>query len=194
MTPEEFNDWKKKLSDMYMESIHLSQIQNWTLEEYLSFVSECAAQLDSKWNCSPFSKLCKKRGSNFVFVTLNFDEKILSKEAPLQIVTKITTWKSIQRYAYSFEWRDHEAETGLHCHLVLVGNTSKIMQNAKRLKGPFIELKKEYGTLLKYPMKYLNDKVDYITGKTFEPTKTDHKSKDEALRQKYNLLSVNNIN
>lgn len=194
MTPEQFIEWKKNMKDMYMESPYLDEILNWNKEEYDSIINDCVEQLKVKWECVPFSKLCKKRGCNFVFVTLNFDEKSITKGAPLQIVSKITTWKSIQSYAYSFEWRDHEAETGLHCHLVLVGDTSKIVKNCKRLKGPFIDLKKEYGTLLKYPMKYLHDKVDYISGKTFEETKNDHKLKDEALRIKHNLLSVNNIN
>jgi len=194
MTPEQFIEWKKNMKDMYMESPYLNEILNWNQEEMQLYIEDCVEQLKSKWECVPFSKLCKKRGKHFVFVTLNYDEKSISKGTPLQIVSKITSWNCVQKYAYSFEWRDHEAETGLHAHLILVGDCGKITKNCKRLKGPFIDLKKEYGTLLKYPIKYIQDKVDYISGHTFEETKNDHKLKDDALRIKHNLLSFNNIN
>lgn len=193
MTPEEFKHWKLNMTDMYMASPYLDEIMKWTQEEHQAYVTECVEQLKTVWDCAPYSKLCKKRGKHFVFVTLNFDEKSITKGTPLQIVQKVTSWKVVNKYAYAFEWRDHEAETGLHCHLILIGNCSKITQNCKRLKGPFSDLKKEFGTLLKYPMKYLKDKEDYISGKTFDPLKTDKKLLDEALRLKHNLLSVNNI-
>lgn len=193
MTPEEFKHWKLNMTDMYMASPYLDEILNWTQEEHKAWVTECVEQLKSIWDCAPYSKLCKKRGKHFVFVTLNFDEKSITKGTPLQIVQKVTSWKVVNKYAYAFEWRDHESETGLHCHLILIGDCSKITKNCKRLKGPFSDLKKEYGTLLKYPMKYLKDKEDYISGKTFDPLKTDKKLLDEALRLKHNLLSVNNL-
>lgn len=193
MTPEQFIEWKKNMTDIYMPSPYLDQILEWSQEEYKSFIENLVEECKQKWDCVPFSKLCKKRGKNFVFVTLNFNEKVITKGTPLQIVNKITSWQCVKKYAYSFEWRDHEAETGLHAHLILVGECKRITVNCKRLKGPFIELNEQYKTLLKYPMKYLQDKVDYISGKTFEETKNDHKSKDEELRIKHNLLSFNNI-
>lgn len=194
MTPAQFIEWKKKVANMYMESPYLTQILNWTPEQYAEYIEDIAAQVKNKWCCSPFSKLRRKRGKFFVFVTLNFDEKTINQDTPLQIVTKITSWNCVQKYAYSFEWRDHEAETGLHAHLILLGDCGNITKNCKRLKGQFTELKKEYGTLLKYPVKFIQDKIDYINGLTFDQTKTDKKLFDDALRIKYNLLSVNNIN
>ena len=193
MTPEQFIEWKKNMSDIYMSSPYLDEILEWSQEEYESFIVDCVEKFKVKWDCAPFNKLCKKRGKSFVFVTLNFNEKVITKGTPLQIVNKITSWQCVRKYAYSFEWRDHEAETGLHAHLILVGDCGAITRNCKRLKGPFTDLCEQYKTLLKYPMKYLSDKVDYISGKTFDETKNDKKAKDEELRIKHNLLSFNNI-
>lgn len=193
MTPDEFTEHKKKLQDIYMPNAYLDQILNWTLEQYTDHIKEMVEQLKVKWDCPPFSKLCKKKGKTFCFVTINFDEANLSKGTPLQIVQKICSWSPIHRFAYAFEWRDHDAETGLHCHLILVGNTKKIVQNLKKQKGPFIKLCKEYGTLLKYPIKFLSDKVKYINGETYDESKNDKKSRDDELRLKHNLLSVNNL-
>lgn len=193
MTPDEYEIYKKKLCDIYMPNAYLTEILNMTLDQYNVLLDECVQQLLVKWTCPPFSKLCKKKGKTFVFVTLNFDENNLSKGTPLQIVQKFCSWDCISKYAYAFEWRDHEKETGLHCHLIFVGNTKKIMQNLKRQNGPYTKLCKQFGTLLKYPEKYLNDKLNYIKGNTFDEMKTDKKQLDDALRLKYNLLSVNNL-
>ena len=190
---ERHEQWKIKMQELYMPSIYLDKILNWTYDEKLAHIVDCVDKMISVWDSVPFNKLCKKRGTNFVFVTLNFDENKISKGTPLQIVQKIVSWESVNRYAYAFEWRDHEKETGLHAHLILVGNCGSIMKNCKRAKGPYIKLCKEYGTLLKYPMKFLSDKVKYINGETFEESKTAKKELDENLRIKNNLLSVNNL-
>ena len=131
-------------------------------------------------------KGCKKK---LVFVTLNYDEKMVTPTGTVPYVKRILDHgKVTQAFAY-WEWRDTEAETGLHTHIVLQGETRRIVEMLKRTKGPFTRLCSEYNTVKKYPLKYWKDKCEY-NEITFDETKTNLKSEYDRLRIKYELPNL----
>lgn len=141
-------------------------------------------------------KKMEKSKKKLVFVTLNYNEKLVTPTGTVPYVTRILDHAKVtQGFAY-WEWRDTEAETGLHTHIVLQGDTRRIVEMLKRRQGPYIELKvdnpndkRKLHTIKKYPLKYWKDKCEY-NEVTFKETKNELKSDYERLRKKYNLPNI----
>lgn len=125
-----------------------------------------------------------------VFLTINFDNKnIKNLDYYEQILLKIFSWNCIEKAVAAFEFRNSNPEQryGCHLHIICQGKTKYIKQNAKRFRGQFTQLCKQYFTLLEYPISYYEDKVKYISGQTFDEQKNDHKINDEIYRKKLNF-------
>lgn len=136
------------------------------------------------------AKLKKQKGSKkkLVFVTLNYNEKLVTPTGTVPHVKRILDHAKVtQGFAY-WEWRDPVKETGLHTHIVLQGDTRRIVEFCKRTKGPFIKLG-THDTLKKYPLKYWNDKCNY-NSETFDSDKNEIKKQYESLRIKYELPNL----
>lgn len=136
------------------------------------------------------NKISKKK---CLFITINFDNKnVKSIDYFTQILRKILSWKCIEKACAAFEFRndDKDQHYGCHLHIICQGKTKYIKQNAKRFKGLFTPICKQYKTLLEYPISFYDDKVDYISGKTFDENKNNHKEKDELYRKKFNLETI----
>lgn len=141
-------------------------------------------------------KKMEKSKKKLVFVTLNYNEKLVTPTGTVPYVMRILDHDKVtQGFAY-WEWRDTEAETGLHTHIVLQGDTRRIVEMLKRRQGPYIELKVDkpgdkikLHTIKKYPLKYWKDKCEY-NEHTFKETKNELKSDYERLRKKYNLPNI----
>lgn len=192
MTPTEWNELKSKLLEVYIENAALMKILSWDSETYSHHCIEQCLNGKSKWNIGPFKNLKKRRTRYFHFLTINYNEDVISTSLgdPLLLLKKMAGWACVLNYAYAFEWRNHLEKTGLHCHVILQGETKYITRNCKSLKPiGYIKLCEKFNTLKKYPMKYLTDKIDYISGKTFDPSKSLSKLGDQKLRLEFNLPS-----
>jgi len=145
-----------------------------------------------------------KSQGKFVFVTLNFAEKLVTPEGTLQIVKNIISYNLIKK-AYAFwEWRDVKQETGLHCHLLLLGDSYKIKRKLLSLNltksyseasplRPYTYLvyKKNTSTnLMLHPNKIWFDKINYCTGNTYCKEKDLLKESYPKLRLKYKLPNL----
>lgn len=137
------------------------------------------------------AKLKKMKGSKkkLVFVTLNYNEKLVTPTGTVPHVKRILDHDKVTQGIAYWEWRDPVKETGLHTHIVLQGDTRRIMEFCKRTKGPFIKLCKEFDTLLKYDLKYWNEKVAYAD-ETFDSDKNEIKKHYKSLRLKYELPNL----
>lgn len=192
MTPLEWNEMKKKLLEIYIENTALSTILGWDNETYAKNVEETILGGKSKWSVGPFKNLKKRRTRYFHFITINYDPEVIStsKGDPLLLLKKMSGWSCVFKYAYAFEWRNHIEKTGLHCHVILQGETKYITRNIKYLQPiGYKPLCEKFGTLKKYPMKFLDDKLQYIQGNTFDTSKNMSKLGDPELRLEFNLPS-----
>lgn len=134
-------------------------------------------------------KKMKKSKKKLVFVTLNYNEKLVTPTGTVPFVKRILDHDKVTQGIAYWEWRDPVKETGLHTHIVLQGDTRRIMEFCKRTKGPFIKLCKDYDTLLKYDLKYWNEKVKYAD-ETFDENKNEIKKHYKSLRLKYELPNI----
>jgi hypothetical protein len=146
-------------------------------------------------NCpeDPLPPPPKPSKKKLVFVTINFDNKNISDISyHKELLRKILTWKCIKSAHAAFEFRSDTIEDhyGCHLHIVCCGETKYIKQNFKRLKGKFIQINEKYKTLRVYPMSLYQDKIDYISGKTFDEEKNSKKEKDELYRKKLLMENI----
>lgn len=132
----------------------------------------------------------KKSKKKMLFVTLNFDETLVTPTGTVAIVKKICNHPKVTDYKAYWEWRDVDAETGLHCHILLQGDTRRINEYLGRQKGPFTTLCSAFNTVKKYPLYFWYDKIKYCEGITNSDDKNNLKSEYPKLRNKYNLLSL----
>lgn len=132
-------------------------------------------------------KRTKREYKKLVFLTLNPDKENQNLKSIDKYIKKILKTKSILTYYYYYEWRNHDTTTnmyeGLHTHIILLGQTKKIIQHINRQKIPFFK------DIKKYPVTYLQDKINY-SSETFDPIKTLKKEKDKIARLYYNLLPM----
>lgn len=193
-TPFNLNDWgRQKLRERNAAAEERAryEIAAWNaaqMEESRLATDWEAEHLKVEENLRKLKKMkgCKKK---LVFVTLNYDEKLVTPTGTVPYVKRILDHAKVtQAFAY-WEWRDTEAETGLHTHIVLQGETRRIVEMLKRTKGPFTRLCSEYNTVKKYPLKYWKDKCEY-NETTFDETKNNLKSQYERLRIKYELPNL----
>lgn len=190
--PYDHEEWKSTMKLKYVDNWALREILEWDLDTKTKWLSK---RIENPWKSSPYKDLKKKRRSNFCFVTVNFDEKKVNNPTDAHdIIKTLLKTKFITNYAYSFEWRNHEQETGLHCHLILLGQVKYITRHLSTRKGPYTQLNKKFNTVKLYPMDYIKDKLDYIQGNTWDESKSSKKELDTLLRVKYNLPIINNLN
>lgn len=135
-------------------------------------------------------KKLKKSKKKFLFVTVSFDEKLVTPTGTVAIIKKICNHPKVTNYRAYWEWRDVEKETGLHCHILLQGDTRRINEYLGRQKGPFIKLCSAYKTVKKYPIVFWNDKINYCEGKTNSEEKNLKKIHYPELRKKHNLPNL----
>lgn len=129
-----------------------------------------------------------------IFLTINFDNKnIKEKSYFTKILRKILSWKCITEAHAAFEFRNDDEQQwyGCHLHVVCTGSIKHIKQNAKRFKGKFTQLCGKYHTLIEYYYHpYYKEKVEYISGETFDEQKNEHKEKDKFYRKKLELEDI----
>lgn len=124
----------------------------------------------------------------FIFATFNWDEKLVTPTGTVPIVKKLIERKYVEKAYAGWEWRDPIKGTGLHTHVLLLGDNKEIRRYLRRLKGPHTPfVKNEIKT---YPGKFWNDKVKYINGETFDESKNELKSHYEKLRKELDLPNL----
>lgn len=166
---------REKISEFVNDPLQMNEIEN-NLQKHFK---EC--------------KIAKKSKKKLLFITLNFDEKLVTPTGTVDYVSKIIHHPKVLKYYAAWEWRDPNKETGIHVHIILTSpDTRRITEYCKRLKGPFIKLCSEYKTLIKYPINYYQDKIRYLNGDTNEEEKNLKKSIYPNLRQKYELPNLTN--
>lgn len=193
-----YNQWMKK-----MEKIQRQKHKDFEESAKFSNSKHLLETLRSEWdegdtleNDKKFDNLqkkikilqkMKKSKKKMLFVTLNFDETMVTPTGTVAIVKKICNHPKVTNYRAYWEWRDVDAETGLHCHILLQGDTRRINEYLGRQKGPFTTLCSAFDTLLKYSLHFWFDKINYCEGKTNSDDKNNLKSEYPRLRLKFNL-------
>lgn len=140
------------------------------------------------WKLIP--KISKKQ-QKVLWLTLNPKQNDINKLK--QIIKNILKTSNINKYCYVYEWRDHDKETGLHCHMLLDGNLGKITQHINRQNITECRIdpcKTNTPGDYKVPKTWWNDKIQYMTAQTQDSEKNAKKEKDKILRKKYNLLNI----
>jgi hypothetical protein len=167
---------REKLSDFVNDPLQMNVLEKKLLKHF----KEC--------------KNAKKSKKKLLFITLNYDEKLVTPTGTVDYVHKIIHHPKVTKYYASWEWRDNEAETGLHTHIILIGeDTRRITEYCKRQKGPFTKLCSEYHTIKKYPINYWEDKIRYLEGDTNTDEKNELKKGYQRLREKYKLPTLKSI-
>ncbi len=149
------------------------------------------------WNLTPARS---KKAQQVLFVTLNPKDNITHNMKKSNInhlqeyINIILKTCHISNYVYNFEWRNHDEESGLHCHMLLDGNLGKITQHLNRTKHKFHgridgSSGNNPGNYL-IPMGWWQDKINYMNGITEDEEKNNKKKKDKYLRKKYNLDDI----
>lgn len=202
---------KSKLSyNQWMNKMEKLQIQNHKMREEsarFKLSKDLLDTLKSQWdegdtlendvffeNLQKKLKNGKKSKKKMIFVTLNFNEKLVTPTGTVPIVEKIIHHPKVTNYYAAWEWRDITSETGLHCHILLLGDTRRLIEFLKRQKGPFLKLTTNptgaYANIKKYSDTYWSDKVRYVNGETFDSNKNIKKSNYNKLREKYELPNL----
>lgn len=197
-TPFNLNDWGREKLRIKNEQLELHN--KFDMSKYkLDYFKQIADEGDTLENDKKYENLqkkleklnkWKKSKKKFLFVTLNFDEKMVTPTGTVAIVKKICNHPKVTDYKAYWEWRDVDAETGLHCHILLLGDTRRINEYLVRQKGPFTTLCSAFNTIKKYPILFWYDKINYCEGKTDSDDKNNLKSEYPRLRNKYNLQSL----
>ena len=150
---------------------------------------------NSLWRLT--KKSSKKSQKKCLWLTLNppFSEISGICADTLHFAEMIVSSKNVSDFAYAFEWRDHQNQTGFHCHMLLNGNLPKIVQHIKRIKlknfvGRIDPKKGNKPGDYYIPLSWWDDKIRYFQGITDDPEKNKKKEKDCDLRKKYNLLNI----
>lgn len=193
-----YNQWMKK-----MEKIQRQKHKDFEESAKFSNSKHLLETLRSEWdegdtleNDKKFDNLqkkikilqkMKKSKKKMLFVTMNFDEKMVTPTGTVSIIKKICNHPKVTNYRAYWEWRDVDAETGLHCHILLQGDTRRINEYLVRQKGPFTTLCSAFNTVKKYPIHFWFDKINYCEGKTNSDDKDYLKSEYPRLRLKFNL-------
>lgn len=138
-------------------------------------------------------KIAKKSKKKLLFITLNFNEKLVTPTGTVDYVSKIINHPKVIKYYVAWEWRDPVAETGIHAHIILTSSdTRRITEYCQRQKGPFIKLCSEFNTIKKYQVNYFQDKIRYLNGDTDDEEKNLKKIIYPSLRIKYDLPNLFN--
>jgi len=194
-TPFNLNEWGREQLRIKNRKLELSRKFQIQIED-LADMRRRHDEGDTLENDKKFENLqkkikllqkMKKSKKKMLFVTLNFDEKMVTPTGTVAIVKKICNHPKVTNYRAYYEWRDVDAETGLHCHILLQGDTRRINEYLVRQKGPFTTLCSAFNTIKKYPIMFWFDKISYCEGKTNSDDKNDLKSEYPRLRLKYNL-------
>lgn len=141
----------------------------------------------------PWLKTLVKRTSDICWLTIrpkNCDELTFK-----HFIEKFVNTPTIKEYYYGYEWKPNDASSGLHCHLILKGQKSRINEkiNRKSKATPCKKIGK-----MKFHKKWIKshliqDKIDYINGKTHDVDKNEQKKINEPLRQKHNMPNVSTL-
>lgn len=200
---------KKYLNDENLEKF--ISLKGYSLEKNALFdkfphfnsLDDYAAFFMSVWGLTYAAPSNKK----MLFVTLNpknrKSQDILELEKTINHILKTS---NITDYVYAIEWSNPDEEDGLHCHLLLQGNISKITQHiTKRVQPNFNGFihgpskrdprnptapPRPIPNDFKCPAEWWDDKIAYISGDTKDELKNEKKQKYKALREKYNLDSI----
>ena len=209
----EANNW----NDLYEQHYRTIYEENESLENFISAKGyslqkkaildrfESQPSVTSSWtqyndlhnSLWRLTKKGSKKSPKCLWLTLNpaMGDRTGDCKDTIHFAEMIVSSKSVTDYAYAYEWRDHKAETGFHCHMVLNGNLSKIVQHIKRTRSKNfsgrIDPKKGNKPGDYYiPLTWWDDKIRYFQGITESEEKNIKKKLDDNLRKKYNLLNI----
>lgn len=176
-----FEKWSELMNSKYKnwipitESYKESLIKNFEYQHYLK-------------------KLKKKTIPKIVWLTIRPKN---CKETDFKIfVTKILSWKCIEKYYVAYEWKHTDESSGLHAHIILKGENKRILENLrKKSENSKVTTFKKIGKTMFFwkliSATMLQDKIDYCNGKTWEDEKNEHKKSDPFYRKKYNMPNIN---
>ena len=171
--------WCEKMESLYSDFVPMSEKQKVRMihnEEYY-----------------PYLRKLTKRSGDICWLTIR--PKNCSEANFKQYIEKFVSSPYIKEYYYGYEWKPNDASSGLHCHLILKGQKSKINEKIKR-KMKAIPLKK-IGKIMFFhkwiKSHLLQDKIDYINGKTHDEEKNNQKKINPELRNKFNMPNVSTL-
>lgn len=138
----------------------------------------------------------KKRSNNFVWLTIRPRdcEPKLFKE----FITKFLTAKCIDKYYCAYETKPNDIGIGLHAHIILKGDISRISSKidyfCKATTLPKIGKTRFYPITCNQHL--IQDKIDYCNGIVFAASKSEKQKENEInknFRLKNNLLTISNM-
>lgn len=111
-------------------------------------------------------------------------------------IEKFVSSKVIKKGVYTFEWKyenDLKINESIHCHMLLYGEMKQIGQHIGRQKEKYWNLNTKQRFII-YDKKLVNEKLDYISGKTWEDGKNIEKELDKKSRAELGLKDKIYIN
>lgn len=172
-----FEKWTKLMSSKYINWIPITQkhktqlIENDLYYEYLK-------------------NLKKKISPKIVWLTIR--PKKCDEYEFKEFVEKILNWKCVENYYCAYEWKHNEESSGLHAHILLEGQNKRILENIR--KKSKVNTFKKIGKCMFFAKlinrDLLQDKIDYVNGKTWEDEKNEHKKSDSFYRKKYGMPNI----
>lgn len=139
------------------------------------------------------SHLENAKKSELFFLTVNFKPDTTVYQV-IEACDRISRRSFVQKYWYNIEQRGTSLEDmgkGLHTHFLFFSTTPisqvkrDIYNTVKCLVGNQLHV-----DLKRYPTEYLNDKIDYLNGKKWDPEKLDKVNTDKLFREEYMLSTI----
>ena len=135
----------------------------------------------------------KEKLKPFYFITISPKEDI-DYEDFFDAIESTCNWIFMEEGMYAYEQRGIDEIKGIHCHIILMKYNVKPKTLIKRLTDKFKKFCEpkngSYENVINVKQKkaeFLQDKIDYITGKKNDEDKPEKIWRDKIMREKYNL-------
>lgn len=135
----------------------------------------------------------KEKMKPFYFITISPKEDI-DKNDFFESISQCVNWIFMEEGMYAYEQRGTTETKGLHCHILLMKYNVKPKTLIKRLTDKFKKFcephKGSYENVINVRQKraeFLQDKIDYITGKKHDDDKPEKVFRDKIMRKELGL-------
>lgn len=161
----------------YNHSLWLTQVKE-IYQNFPDISNEDKNLLMEKDVWFQFLSKFKKHSKKFVWLTIrpkDCEIKILK-----EFVTKFLEAKCIDKYYCAYESKPNDEGIGLHAHIILKGDVSRISSKiAYFCKATTLtKMGKTRFFPKTYPLDLIQDKIDYCNGKTFAASKSEKQNEN----------------
>ena len=177
------NLWLEKMKEIYMDFPDITE------KDQLLLIKHNAHH--------KFYKQFKKHSKKFVWLTIR--PKACTIKTFKKFVTDFLKAKCIDKYYCAYESKPNDEGVGLHAHIILKGEisriSSKIAYFSKATTLPKIGKCRFFKKI--HPLDHIQDKIDYCNGLTFAASKSE-KEKENVINIQFrienDLPTVTNLN